>query len=282
MTSAAAAWCFPELPCPAGLPERGVRSVLMVDVDGVLLNGRPRDGAHLFSDLEAELGINLERLQAEFFEPHWEAVVTGRANMMDRLRPVLARLAPELPAERFVEYWFENDSRIESGVLDGLRALRETSASPRIYLATNQEHMRARYLMDTLDLAAHVDGIVYSAALGHRKPGAAFFRLAAERTERDRMRSPLLMMRRAMSKQRERQAGRQPYGPAWETSPNSPGPSSGTSRRPQQGLATPRRTWRGRSPLPDNAGGSRRRPSPPRSSGGWPDLVAFPSARRRS
>lgn len=182
MTSTAAAWCFPELPCPAGRPERGVRSVLMVDVDGVLVNGRPRDGAHLFSDLEAELGINLECLQAEFFEPHWEAVVTGRANMMDRLRPVLARLAPELPAERFVEYWFENDSRIESGVLDGLRALREASACPRIYLATNQEHMRARYLMDTLDLAAHVDGIVYSAALGHRKPGAAFFRLAAERT----------------------------------------------------------------------------------------------------
>ena len=51
----------------------------------------------------------------------------------------------------------------------------------RIFLATNQEHLRAVHLMDTLGLAASVDGILYSAALGHRKPSAPFFQLAAER-----------------------------------------------------------------------------------------------------
>lgn len=155
-----------------------VRSVLMVDVDGVLVNGRPRDGKHLFADLEADLGVSLDKLQAEFFAPHWEAIVTGRAALLDRLTPVLARLAPGLPPQRFLDYWFDNDSRLDPSILAAMRDYR--SAGRRVFLATNQEHLRAKYLMEALGLAAEVDGIFYSAALGERKPGAAFFRLAAE------------------------------------------------------------------------------------------------------
>jgi putative hydrolase of the HAD superfamily len=156
-----------------------MRHVLMVDVDGVLVNGRPKDGLHFATNLEADLGIPLEKLQAEFFKPHWEAIVTGRVAMLDRLVPVLARLAPTLAVERFVSYWFENDARIDEDIRDTLREYR--AAGRRVFLATNQEHLRARYLMETLGLAAEVDGMLYSAALGDRKPGAAFFRLAAAR-----------------------------------------------------------------------------------------------------
>jgi putative hydrolase of the HAD superfamily len=49
------------------------------------------------------------------------------------------------------------------------------SAGIRVYLATNQEHLRAAYLMETLGLADHVDGIFYSARLGVRKPDMEFF-----------------------------------------------------------------------------------------------------------
>jgi putative hydrolase of the HAD superfamily len=45
-----------------------------------------------------------------------------------------------------------------------------------VYLATNQEHLRAAYLMEKLGLADHVDGIFYSARLGARKPEMEFFR----------------------------------------------------------------------------------------------------------
>ena len=44
-----------------------------------------------------------------------------------------------------------------------------------MYLATNQEHLRAVYLMETLGLAEHVDGIFYSARLGAKKPDVEFF-----------------------------------------------------------------------------------------------------------
>jgi putative hydrolase of the HAD superfamily len=44
-----------------------------------------------------------------------------------------------------------------------------------VYLATNQEHLRAAYLMEKLGLAEHVDGIFYSARLGAKKPDMEFF-----------------------------------------------------------------------------------------------------------
>lgn len=154
-----------------------MRQVLMVDVDGVLVNGRPKDGAHHATDLERDLGVPFEKLQLEFFKPHWEAIVTGRAHLMDRLVPVLERIAPSLPAQRFIDYWFENDSRIDEDIRAALRHYRANGR--RVFLATNQEHLRAEYLMKTLGLGADVDGIFYSAALGERKPDTTFFRLAA-------------------------------------------------------------------------------------------------------
>jgi putative hydrolase of the HAD superfamily len=44
-----------------------------------------------------------------------------------------------------------------------------------VYLATNQEHLRAAYLIEQLGLAEHVDGILYSAQLGAKKPDREFF-----------------------------------------------------------------------------------------------------------
>lgn len=149
----------------------------MVDVDGVVITSRPEDGPHIFSDLEAR-GLPVEKLQAEFFTPHWDAIVTGREGLMERLKPVMARIAPGITADEVVRHWFEGDANVDHEVLAALRFYR--AQGRKVFLATNQEHLRAKYLMEALGLAAHVDGMLYSAALGDRKPGAAFFRLAAE------------------------------------------------------------------------------------------------------
>lgn len=153
------------------------RKVLMMDVDGVLVSGRPTDGRHLFAELEADLGLSPDRLRETFFTPFWEAIVTGREGLTERLAPVLAEIAPKVSCERLIAYWFENDSRVDQAVLSAVKRYRE-SGTP-VFLATNQEHLRADYLMQRVGLAAHVDGIIYSAALGHRKPSAEFFERAA-------------------------------------------------------------------------------------------------------
>lgn len=152
--------------------------VLMVDVDGVVVRGRPADGLPPLTYLERDLGLPTALLQREFFALHWSEIVTGKEALMPRLESVLARIAPQLSAETLRSYWFENDSRLDHVLLEALAARRARGVS--IFLATNQEHMRAKYLMEERGLAAHVDGILYSAALGCRKPSQEFYRLANE------------------------------------------------------------------------------------------------------
>ena len=146
---------------------------LMVDVDGVLVNGRPEDGKPWQTFLEDDLGLPIDRLHRAFFGPYWEDILVGRARLMDHLIPVLQEIAPHLPPEQFISYWFRKDSCLAVPLLQKLSSIR--SAGIRIHLATNQEHMRAAYLMEELGLSKHVDGIYYSAQLGVKKPDQAFF-----------------------------------------------------------------------------------------------------------
>jgi putative hydrolase of the HAD superfamily len=145
----------------------------MVDVDGVLVVGRPEDGRHWQTSLEEDLGFKAETLHDAFFAPFWEEIVIGRAGLMEHLTTALHGIAPQVSPAQFVSYWFEKDSRLAADLLLELSLVR--SAGTRVYLATNQEHLRAAYLMDKLGLAEHVDGIFYSARLGVKKPDMEFF-----------------------------------------------------------------------------------------------------------
>ncbi|ARQ08347.1 HAD superfamily hydrolase protein [Rhizobium etli] len=153
--------------------------VLMVDVDGVLIHGRPADGLPHFTYLERDLGLRPDLLQQEFFQVHWCDIIIGREALEPRLAGVLAKIAPHLSASALIDYWFENESRLNRNLLADLAALRRSGVT--LFLATNQEHRRARYLMEQLGLDAHFDDIIYSAALGYSKPSLDFFRMATER-----------------------------------------------------------------------------------------------------
>jgi len=145
----------------------------MVDVDGVLVCGRPSDGKPWSTDIESDLGLAREVLQREFFKPHWSKIVVGQGGLREHLEPVLQRIAPQLTFDTFVTYWFENDALVNLNLLEELR--QERLLGTKIYLATNQEHMRAAYLMEKIGLRDHFDGIFYSAEVGSKKPDSAFF-----------------------------------------------------------------------------------------------------------
>ncbi|WLS05011.1 HAD-IA family hydrolase [Shinella oryzae] len=150
---------------------------LMIDVDGVLVCGRPSDGRPWASTIEEDLGVSVADLQREFFSPYWDEIVLGRAALIDHLQPVLSKIAPHLSYDDFIAYWFENDARLNTELLGELHQQR--AAGKRVYLATNQEHVRAAHLVEALGLGSHCDGIYYSAALASRKPDQAFFEKAA-------------------------------------------------------------------------------------------------------
>lgn len=153
---------------------------LMVDMDGVLIHGRPDDGSHWGISLETDLGLRREDFQKNFFDVYWTDIVVGRAGLMDHLPPVLERIAPHLSAERLIAYWFAHDARLDRDLLQDLEHVR--TAGVPVYLATNQGRMRAQYLMETVGLARYVDGVYYSAALGAKKPDRAFFEKVVSRT----------------------------------------------------------------------------------------------------
>ena len=146
---------------------------LMADVDGVLVDGRPEDGRPWHTSVEQDLGFTSDTLHEEFFAPYWEDIVLGRVGLMEHLTTALQKIAPHVSPAAFVSYWFERDSRLIEPLLQELALLR--SAGIRVYLATNQEHLRAACLMDKLGLAERVDGIFYSARLGAKKPDMNFF-----------------------------------------------------------------------------------------------------------
>jgi putative hydrolase of the HAD superfamily len=145
----------------------------MVDVDGVLVDGRPEDGRHWHTSVEEDLGFTSDALHEQFFAPYWEDIVLGRAGLMEHLAPALQKIAPHVDPSEFAAYWFERDSRLVEPLLRELSLVR--SAGIQVYLATNQEHLRAAYLMEKLGLAERVDGIFYSARLGAKKPDMEFF-----------------------------------------------------------------------------------------------------------
>ncbi|MGA9607983.1 MAG: HAD-IA family hydrolase [Rouxiella badensis] len=147
---------------------------LMVDVDGVLVCGRPIDSNPWASCLDTDLGLSAADLHREFFLPYWDEIVVEKLGLVESLEISLPKIAPELSIESLVRYWFENDSFINMQLLNELKRYRANNI--KIYLATNQEHMRAAYIMNELALSKYVDGIYYSAALGYRKPSEEFFK----------------------------------------------------------------------------------------------------------
>jgi hypothetical protein len=70
-----------------------------------------------------------------------ENIVLGHAGLMEHLPSALQQIAPHVTPAEFVSYWFEKDSCLAAPLLQELSLLR--SAGIRVYLATNQEHLRA-------------------------------------------------------------------------------------------------------------------------------------------
>ncbi|MUO80423.1 HAD-IA family hydrolase [Agrobacterium vitis] len=153
--------------------------VLMVDVDGVLVHGRPQDRLPFGTFLQRDLGVPFDELKHQFFEAHWAGIVTGKQPMRPILERVLSKIAPTVSVDALIRYWFEHDAHIDHVLVADLHRQRQRGV--KIYLATNQEHERAKYLMESLDLQAFTDGVFYSASLGCRKPSPEFYRQITER-----------------------------------------------------------------------------------------------------
>lgn len=154
------------------------KPVLLIDVDGVILTGTPPWWIHL----ERDFGFDKASLHRFFFAPYWADIVTGKDDLTRRLSQALRAMDAQVSAAELRDYWFAKDATANPEMLRWIGGQRE--AGHKVMLATNQDHSRAAYLMDRVDLGACCDGIYYSAALGVAKPDPQFFQMIAAREGR--------------------------------------------------------------------------------------------------
>lgn len=152
------------------------RAVLF-DVDGVLVHSRfHRDetlrrlwDAHLFEDL----GVEPARFQA-LFGSTFDQVIIGKKSLVAALDAFLPSVDYKGSTMDFIGYWLSRDIHLNYQLLDLTKRLRATG-KVRLYMATNQEHLRASYLWNDLKLSYLFDDMYYAARLGAMKPDPEFF-----------------------------------------------------------------------------------------------------------
>lgn len=150
---------------------------IFFDVDGVLIHGfhsDPRVRQRWDVHLEQELGISSTELTREFFEKDFLSVITGKEDLYSALERVLPKLNPEVSPRDLVDYWFANDGNINHELFDHVKTL---AAQPdlKLFIATNQEAYRARYLWQILGFKDHFEDIFYSGRMGCLKRDPVFF-----------------------------------------------------------------------------------------------------------
>lgn len=153
------------------------RTVLF-DVDGVLINGyhaRPEKHVRWNENLLADLGVDPDRFNAEFiYDVFVKKVIVGQMSLLEALERTLPGLGYRGPAMAFVGYWLSHDSNVNEPMLDVVRRLKQAGGS-RLFLATNQEHMRAQWLWRTLKFGELFEDMFHSARVGHAKPAKPYF-----------------------------------------------------------------------------------------------------------
>jgi putative hydrolase of the HAD superfamily len=162
-----------------------VSRAVLFDVDGVLVHGmheredrRRRWDTHLLADLGVEPTVFVEQFVRKSFVSD---VITGRTPLIDELERWLPTVGYVGSPMNFISYWLHRDSQLNQPLLAGIRRLRTAPGVGPLYVATNQEHLRAFHLWSTLGLQHMFDDIFYSARLGATKPDRAFFDAVASR-----------------------------------------------------------------------------------------------------
>lgn len=140
---------------------------LVLDCDGVIVENR-----RFSRCLEREYGIGLEQT-APFFEERFPRCLVGAADLKAELAPFLPAWRWKQSLDEFLALWFAEDGHLDLEVLDVVRNVRRRGFP--VYVATNNEPHRVRYLREHLGFASEFDAVFASGEIGLKKPDAAFF-----------------------------------------------------------------------------------------------------------
>lgn len=157
---------------------------IFFDVDGVVINGyhsRPELRRMWDTYLEEDLGIGRDVFQNFIRTTFIAEVQVGKKSLINALEEALPELGYKGSALDIAAYWINRDSYLNHPLLNHIKHLR--GKGHKVYLATNQEHLRAFYLWNSLGLNLLFDDVFYSARMGVSKPEAAYFEKIAQKVD---------------------------------------------------------------------------------------------------
>lgn len=151
---------------------------VVFDVDGVLVHGihhNPARTRRWDTTLMNDLGVDPARFTNEFiFDIFVKKVVNGKMSVIEALERHLPALGYKGSPMVFLDYWLKKDSVLNQELIQAIKQLKSRS-DIRLYVATNQEHVRASWLWSQCGLSQIFDDMFHSARVGIRKPAPAYF-----------------------------------------------------------------------------------------------------------
>lgn len=151
---------------------------ILFDVDGVLVHGyhaKPAFSRHWDEHLETDFGIRRGDFRDRFIRRVFESeVLTGKLTLYKALEAVLPTIGYDGDPQKLIDYWMQRDAVVTPGLLPYVERL-HSCPSVRLFIATNQESVRASYLMDTMGFRRYFQDMFNSARLGILKPDPQFF-----------------------------------------------------------------------------------------------------------
>lgn len=160
-----------------------MKRAVIFDVDDVLVHGfhahpERRESWNL---LMSQFGMDAEQFQTEFvLDVFFKKVVIGEMSIIEALDRRLPGLGYKGSTMAFAQSWLEYNATPNTELLNAIRALKARD-DVRLFLATNQDHLRAQWLWQTLGLCEYFEDMFYSARAGALKPQKAFFDFAEAR-----------------------------------------------------------------------------------------------------
>jgi len=151
---------------------------VFLDVDGVLVHGyhaHPELSRHWNETLLADLGVDPDRFNTEFiYDIFIKKVIIGEMALIDALERRLPSMGYKGSPMAFAHYWLTHDAALNHPLLALVKQLKQRP-DLKLYIATNQEHMRALWLWQQLGMSKLFEDIFYSARIGALKPATAYF-----------------------------------------------------------------------------------------------------------
>jgi len=153
-------------------------TIILFDVDGVLIKGygaQSTPETRWDRNLKEDFGISREDFKRYFIKEDFEnEVLTGKIALHKALQKSLPEMGYDGDVQAFIDYWIKMDANVNEELVGYVEKLAEL---PDVYLflATCQEHVRARYLMEEVGFNRCFDDIFYSARCGYLKPDPRYY-----------------------------------------------------------------------------------------------------------